>query len=59
LAAGGISNLYYPAASRNVVALTFEETGLGTLGSAAGNLFQEFVAKRFTPKVPDYAATNQ
>ncbi len=58
LAAGGISNLYYPAASRNSVALTFEGTGLGTLGSAAGNLFQEFVARRFTPKVPDYAATN-
>jgi len=59
LAAGGISNLYYPAASRNGVALTFEGTGLGTLGSAAGNLFQEFVAKRFTPKVPDYAAASQ
>ena len=59
LAAGGISNLYYPAASRNGVALTLEGTGLGTLGSAAGNLFQEFVAKRFTPKVPDYAATNK
>ena len=55
---GGISNLYYPAASRNGVALTLEGTGLGTLGSAAGNLFQEFVAKRFTPKVPDYAATS-
>ncbi len=55
LAAGGISNLYYPAANRNGVGLTFEETGLGTLGSAAGNLFQEFLARRFTPKVPDYA----
>jgi hypothetical protein len=57
LAAGGISNFYYPAASRQGVALTFEGTGLGTLSSAAGNLFQEFVAKRFTPKVPDYAGT--
>ncbi len=59
LAAGGISNLYYPAASRRGVALTFEGTGLGTLGSAAGNLFQEFVARRFTPKVPDYEVTSQ
>jgi hypothetical protein len=56
LAAGGISNLYYPAGSRNGVGLTLEGTALGTLGTAAGNLFQEFVAKRFTPKVTDDSA---
>jgi hypothetical protein len=57
LAAGGISNFYYPAGSRNGVGLTLEGTALGTAGSAVGNLFQEFVAKRFTPKVPDYSAS--
>jgi hypothetical protein len=57
LAAGGISNLYYPAGSRNGIGLTLEGTALGALGSAAGNLFQEFVAKRFTPKVTDYSVS--
>lgn len=55
LAAGGISNLYYPASNRNGAALTFEnalvDTGLG----AVGNLFQEFVVRKLTPKVPNYS----
>lgn len=58
LAAGGISNLYYPASSRNGVALTFENTGIGILETAVGNLFQEFVVRRLTPKSPHYAASN-
>ena len=58
LAAGGISNLYYPASSRNGVTLTFENTALGIAGSAAGNLFQEFVVRRLTPNVPHYAPSN-
>jgi hypothetical protein len=57
LASGGISNLYYPAANRNGIGLTVEGTGLGILGSAVGNLFQEFVARRFTPNVPDYTSS--
>jgi hypothetical protein len=52
LAAGGISNLYYPASNRNGVGLTFEQTGLGIAGSAVGNLFQEFVIRKLTPKLP-------
>ena len=52
LAAGGISNLYYPASDRSGISLTLENALLGTAESAAGNIFQEFVARRFTPKLP-------
>jgi hypothetical protein len=56
LAAGGISNLYYPASDRNGAGLTFENAGFGTLGTAAGNLVQEFLIKHLTPKAPTYSA---
>jgi hypothetical protein len=49
LAAGGISNLYYPASNRNGVQLTFENTLLGIGGSGIGNLFQEFLVRHLTP----------
>jgi hypothetical protein len=52
LAAGGISNLYYPASDRSGISLTLENALLGTAESAVGNIFQEFVARRFTPKLP-------
>jgi hypothetical protein len=55
LAAGGISNLYYPAADRNGVSLTFENTGLGIAEGAIENLLQEFVVRRFTPKLPGFS----
>jgi Carboxypeptidase regulatory-like domain len=58
LAAGGISNLYYPAADRNGAALTFENLGLGIAGGAAQNLFQEFLVRKLTPKLPSYQRTN-
>jgi hypothetical protein len=54
LASGGISNLYYPASNRQGAALTFETAGYDTIGSAVQNLLQEFVVKRFTPKLPSY-----
>ena len=54
LAAGGISNLYYPASDRNGVALTFENALLGIAGNAAENLLQEFLLRKLTPKVPNY-----
>lgn len=50
LAAGGISNLYYPAKDRHGATLTFENTGIGIGGSAVANLFQEFVVRKFIPK---------
>lgn len=54
LAAGGISNLYYPASARDGAALTFENALLGIAGDAAQNLLQEFLIRKLTPKVPNY-----
>jgi len=55
LAAGGISNLYYPASSRNGVGLTFENALIGIGGSALGGVFQEFFLRRMTPRTSDSA----
>jgi hypothetical protein len=52
MAAGGISNLYYPAADRDGVTLTLENTLIGTGGTAIGNLFQEFLVRKLTPHLP-------
>jgi Carboxypeptidase regulatory-like domain len=54
LAAGGISNLYYPEGDRGDVALTFENMLIGIGETAAVNVLQEFVLKKFTPNVPNY-----
>jgi len=51
LAAGGIANLYYPPSNRRGAALTFEIGAIGIGGSAAVNLFQEFLSRKFTPRV--------
>jgi len=49
IAAGGISNLYYPAQDRNGAALTFENALIEVGETAAANLLQEFVVRRLTP----------
>jgi len=49
LAAGGISNLYYPAKNRDGAELTFENALIGVGATAAANLLQEFVVRRLTP----------
>lgn len=54
LAAGGVSNFYYPASDRDGPGLTFKETGFEIGGNAVANLFQEFVVRRLTPKLPRY-----
>jgi hypothetical protein len=54
LAAGGISNLYYPASDRNGAALTFENALIGIGASAAANLLQEFVIRKLTPNLPNF-----
>ena len=55
VAAGSISNLYYPAGDRSGVELTFENAGIGTAESAVQNLFQEFVVRRLTPRLAGWA----
>jgi hypothetical protein len=52
LAAGGISNLYYPAQDRDGAQLTLENGAIGIGTTAVANLFQEFVIRKLTPKAP-------
>jgi hypothetical protein len=54
IAAGGISNLYYPASDRGST-LIFENTLIGIGTTAAANLLQEFVIRRLTPNLPNHA----
>ncbi len=54
LAAGGISNLYYPAKSRDGLELTFENALIGIGESAAVNLLQEFVIRKISRNVPNH-----
>jgi hypothetical protein len=54
LAAGGLSNLYYPSHDRGI-SLTFTNWAIGTAGDAAQGLVREFILRKITPGVPDYA----
>lgn len=54
LAAGGISNLYYPAQNRNGAELTFENAAIGIGATAAANLVEEFLMRRLTPNLPEH-----
>ena len=49
LAAGGISNLYYPSQDRNSASLTFDNAAIGLGANAITNLLQEFVIRKLTP----------
>jgi Carboxypeptidase regulatory-like domain len=49
LAAGGISNIYYPTQDRNGASLTFVNAAIGLGATAIQNLFQEFLVRRLTP----------
>jgi hypothetical protein len=51
-AAGGISNLYYPAQNRGA-ALVFENAGIGIGSTAAANVLQEFLIRKLTPSAPN------
>ncbi len=57
IAAGGISNLYYPDNNRSGAELMFTSALVGTAESAMQNLFQEFLVRRLTPKLPVYPST--
>ena len=50
LAAGAISNFYYPEEDRRGVRLTLQNTALGVAGGAIGHVMQEFVYARFTSR---------
>lgn len=54
LAAGGISNLYYPASNRNGAALTFENALISLGAGAAANVLQEFVIRKLTPNISSH-----
>jgi hypothetical protein len=53
-AAGGISNIYHPAGDRGV-GLTVGNGFLNVGAHAIDNLAREFLFRKLTPKVPDYA----
>lgn len=53
LAAGGISNLYYPATDRDAT-VTFENTLIAIGATAANNLLQEFLIRKLTRNAPSY-----
>jgi hypothetical protein len=55
LAAGGISNLYYPSTDRDA-SVTFENTLIAIGSTAANNILQEFVIRKFTRNAPTYTA---
>lgn len=55
--AAGISEAYYPPNNRNSGAQIVENVGLGRAADAVQNLFQEFVVRRFTRRVPTYTNT--
>lgn len=54
ITSGAISNIYYPASSRNGAALIIENGLLSAAEDGIGNLVQEFVFRHFTPNVPKY-----
>jgi len=55
LAAGGISNLYYPANDRNGAGLIISNTLMRLGEMAVANVFQEFLVPRLTPNLPTRA----
>ncbi len=57
-ASGAISTLYYPDGNRGV-GLVVGNGFLNIAGHAADDIIREFVLKRVTPEVPDYANGRQ
>jgi hypothetical protein len=58
LAAGGISNLYYPEQNRDGLELTFENALIGIGENAGANILQEFVIRKLTPRANQEASTS-
>jgi hypothetical protein len=57
IAAGSISDLYYPSSNRSGVQVTFANALIGTAEGALQNLAQEFIVRRLTPKLPKFPST--
>ncbi len=57
LAAGGISNLYYPAQDRNGFGIVFTNAMIRIGETAVANIFQEFIVPKLTPNLPTRAPT--
>jgi hypothetical protein len=57
-AAGGLSNLYYPRQDRHGAGLTLENAAIGIGGAAIGNLMQEFLFRKLTPKTHPHDASS-
>ena len=55
LAAGGLSNLYYPSTDRNGFGLTVKNGLVDAAFDGVGNLIQEFILNRMTPGIPKSA----
>lgn len=58
LAAGGLSNLYYPASDRNGVGLTFANGLIGIAGSGMGAVIEEFFLRDLTHHAPQQPPQN-
>jgi Carboxypeptidase regulatory-like domain len=58
LAAGGISNAYYPPKDRGA-GLVFENEIIGIGGAAASNIIQEFIIPKLTPNLPNHRTSKQ
>ncbi len=54
LSAGAVSNLYYPASSRQGATLTFENGLLSIASDGVGNVIQEFLLRHLTHNPPTY-----
>lgn len=59
LAAGGISNLYYPSEDRSGADLTFENAAIGLAGNAVENVIQEFIVPRLGSLIPHHHQAQQ
>jgi hypothetical protein len=50
-ATGGISYLYYPKSDRDATQLVFQNTAIRVAESAFSNVLQEFIVRKFTPRL--------
>jgi hypothetical protein len=55
IAAGGISNLYYPSNDRNAAGVIFSTAFIRMGEMAVANIFQEFFVPKLTPNLPTRA----